>query len=122
MRRRSGKNAKEFLRRMRSGEADPFGDDAPHEWARHCLKAIADSDERNAAFVVEMAVREMEDAREALVAPISERNIRGEPIGPALTTSFNMISRSKARKRCRESGRRLFADLSAEEARFEAAT
>jgi hypothetical protein len=87
-------DARQYLRAMRSGEGDPFSDAAPHEVLRHWLKDIADCDERNTAFVVKMAISEMENAHEALAELISERGVRGEPLGPALTTYVNMLSHS----------------------------
>jgi len=63
-----------------------------HAVVQQMLKAVADGGERNAAFVVKMAAAEMEDAHEALAELISERNVRGEPLGPALATYVNMIS------------------------------
>ena len=66
--------ALDWLRAVRSGEGDPFSDAAPHEVIQRMLKDIANSGERNAAFVVKMAVAEIEDAHEALADLISERN------------------------------------------------
>ena len=84
--------ALDWLRAVRSGEGDPFSDAAPHEVIQRMLKDIANSGERNAAFVVKMAVAEIEDAHEALADLISERNARGEPLGMALGTYVNMLS------------------------------
>jgi hypothetical protein len=84
-------DAKEFLRRMRSGEGDPFDADAPHEWTRAYYKAIAASGERNPTFVADAARAGMADAHEALADLISERNSRGEPPGMALGSYIDSV-------------------------------
>jgi hypothetical protein len=84
--------AREWLRAARGGGSDPFDGDVAHAVVQQMLKAVADGGERNAAFVVKMAAAEMEEAHEALAELISERNVRGEPLGPALATYVNMIS------------------------------
>ena len=78
--------------RVAAGGDDPFTEGAMHAQVRRWFKDIADFDERNAAYVVQMAVVGMEDAHDALAELISERGVRGEPLGPALTTYVLMLS------------------------------
>jgi hypothetical protein len=72
-------------------DGDPFNSDAMHAQVRWTMKALAESDERNAAWLVSLALAGAEDAHEALRDLISERNERGEPLGSALTTYDNIL-------------------------------
>src|SRR5208282_6751986 len=79
-------HAREALRRPRgaAGEGDPFDDVVMHATLRQMLKEVADQHERNAAHMLDLALAGAEDAHEALVDLIAERNVRGEALGPAL--------------------------------------
>jgi hypothetical protein len=88
--------AREQLEAVRSGPVDPFSIDAARAEARRMLKAIAGHNERGAAFVREMALAGMEGAHAALADLIEERNVRGEALGPALSTyAHNLLNRGR---------------------------
>jgi hypothetical protein len=83
--------AREWLRAARGGEnGDPFDNGVMHAMQRQMLKMIAAEGEPNCALVVRLAISETEDAHEALVDLFNERCARGEPIGMALATYYNM--------------------------------
>src|SRR5262245_11802460 len=72
---------------------DPFADAALQAVLQRMLKTLADWHPRNAARVVELALRGgLESADKALRELIAERNERGEPLGSALTTYTNILS------------------------------
>jgi hypothetical protein len=86
--------AREMLRAARGAfeDGDPFAASVASTAVRQMLKAIADSNERNAAHIVRLAAVGSEDARQALADLVSERNERREALGSALTTYVNMLS------------------------------
>jgi hypothetical protein len=92
--------AREMLRAARGAfeDGDPFDAAVASAAVRQMLKAIADSNERNAAHIVRLANVGSEDADEALRDLISERNARREPLGMALGTYVNMIGGSPHRE------------------------
>jgi hypothetical protein len=83
--------AREWLRAARGGaNGDPFSSDVMHAVQRQMLKVIAAESEPNCALIVRLAIAETEDAHDALVDLFNERCARGEPIGMALATYYNM--------------------------------
>jgi hypothetical protein len=71
---------------------DPFADAALQELLRRVFKNLADWHVRNAAWIVELALRGgLEPADLALRDLISEKNERREPFNSALTTYANII-------------------------------
>jgi hypothetical protein len=72
---------------------DPFIDATMRAAIRTMLKAIAESNELSAAYVVGMAVEGFADAHAALAEMIAERNERGEALrSSALITYVNMLA------------------------------
>jgi hypothetical protein len=72
---------------------DPFAPAALQEMLQRMLKTLADWDPRNAARVVELALRGgLEPADKALRELIAERNERGEPLSTALVTYSNILA------------------------------
>jgi len=63
-----------------------------HATLRQMLKEVADQHERNAAHMLDLALAGAEDAHEALVDLIAERNVRGEALGPALSTYARILA------------------------------
>ena len=87
-------HAREALEAARGAfvDGDPFDRATMHAQVRATLKELADAHERNAARVLELALAGFEDAHEALADLISERNVRSEPLGPALSTYVNILA------------------------------
>ncbi len=72
--------------------SDPFGDAALQEMLRRVLKTLASWHPRNAARVVELALRGgLEAAHHALVELITDHHERGEPLNSALTTYDHIL-------------------------------
>jgi hypothetical protein len=84
------KHVRERIRAVRGGGDDPFDSETMHAAQREMLKIIAAENEVNCSFVLKMAIVEMEDAHEALVALFNERFARDEPIGSALRAYYNL--------------------------------
>jgi hypothetical protein len=83
--------AREWLTAVRSGApGNPFDSAVMHKAQQLLLKRAAAESEPNCALVVRAAIAETEDAHEALVLLFNERLVRGEPLGPALGTYYNM--------------------------------
>jgi hypothetical protein len=70
---------------------DPFTDEALHNHVQQTLKTLADWHPRNASHVVRLALGGSEDAHKALMLLISERNVRNEPLGYALSTYVDLL-------------------------------
>jgi hypothetical protein len=86
-------HARETLRGVRNvyPDGDPFDSATMHAQVRRTFKALALSNERNAAWVMQLALAGSEDAHQALADIIAMRNVRMEPPGPALSTYINIL-------------------------------
>ena len=73
-------------------DGDPFNSDTMRAQVRRTMKALAEHHERNAAWLLALALAGAEDAHEALVDLIAERNRREEPLGQALSTYVNILA------------------------------
>jgi len=87
-------HARAALRTARGAfaDGDPFDSAAMHAHVRRTVKTLADSHERDAARVLELALAGFEDAHEALADLFAERNVRSQPLGPALSTYVNILA------------------------------
>jgi hypothetical protein len=84
---------------------DPFTDEALHNHVQQTLKTLADWHPCNGSRVVRLALRGSEDAHKALMLLISERNVRNEPLGYALSTYVDLLDTKGPPAHRRPSGR-----------------
>ena len=87
-------HAREALKAARGAfvDGDPFDRTTMHAYVRATLQDLSDMHERNAARAVKLALAGSEDAHEALVGPIVDRNVQSKPLGPALSTYVHILA------------------------------
>jgi hypothetical protein len=87
-------HAREALKAARGAfiDGDPFQSEVMHAQVTATLKELSDLNERNAARAVRLALAGFEDAHEALVGLIVDRNVRSRPLGPALSTYVHILA------------------------------
>jgi hypothetical protein len=83
--------AREWIDRARARTPNPFDDATARAELREYLKVIADHNERSAARVLEAALTGIDGAHDALADLIEERNVRGEALGPTLSTYVHIL-------------------------------